>query len=116
MTVAWDANPEPDVKGYKLTIQSGDASRVIDVPGKTEVVADLKAGDVLRVRAYNVLGLEGPDSDPLAISAPGKAGGLRVKHTVEIQQSNNLGEWETISTVASYDSAARQEFFRVKNP
>lgn len=117
LTVAWDANPEPDVAGYKLTITTGDKSREIDVPAATEVTADLQPGDVLRVRAYNVLGFEGPNSDPLTIGgSPSKPGALRVRHTIELQQSNNLGEWETIATVGTYDSAGAQAFWRTKNP
>lgn len=110
----WDANPEREkVVGYKLKIVSaaGDL-REIDVPGATETPATVSAGDVATVRAYNEIGLESSESEPLAISAPGKPGALRMRHTVEIQESSNLKEWRTLATVTTYDSADRQGFFR----
>jgi hypothetical protein len=117
LTVAWDANPEPDIAGYVLTVTTGKFSREIDLKGKTEVNVDLQPGDVLFVRAYNTQGTHGPNSDPLTVSqAPGKPGGLRVTHTVTLEQSNNLGEWEKLATISTYDSAQSQAFWRVANP
>lgn len=118
LTIAWDPNPETDIAGYVLTVTTGDAAREILVEGKTvEVDVECQPGDVLVVRAFNEQGMHGINSDPLIIgTAPGKPGGLRARQTVTIEQSNHLGEWQTLAEITTYDSASSQRFWRATNP
>jgi len=74
VSLEWDANPEPDVVGYKVYFgtepQKYDA--VIDVPGATRTeLPEITLGSTyyLAVSAYNAAGEESPRSAELVVTA-----------------------------------------------
>jgi fibronectin type 3 domain-containing protein len=75
VTLAWDANPEPDIAGYILHYgrSSGSYTETMDV-GKvtTNSVAELVSGATYYfvVTAYNGEGLEGDASNEVSYSVP----------------------------------------------
>lgn len=113
VVVLWDKNPENNIIGYELHIQTGETSRLVDVKGDTKVTVNLERGDVIKVRAYNSQDLRGPWSDTLTYTPPGKPGGLKVK-VVEIQTSSNLTEWQTIALVPRDPANKPAEFVRAR--
>ena len=74
VNLAWNANPETNIAGYKVHFgtSSGSYSQIIDVPGQTHVeLPQLILGGTyyLAVSAYNTDGLEGPLSTEMRLSA-----------------------------------------------
>jgi hypothetical protein len=74
VSLAWNANPEPDVAGYKVHFgaQSGVYTNVIDVRGATSTsLPQLLMGSTyyMAVSAYNSAGQEGPRSAEFALAA-----------------------------------------------
>jgi hypothetical protein len=74
VSLQWNANPEPDVVGYKVYFgtEPQDYSAVIDVVGstKTELPAvSLGSTYYLAVSAYNAAGVESPRSAELKVTA-----------------------------------------------
>ena len=75
VTLAWDANPEPDVAGYRVyySTVSGSYANVIEVGSALSAeLSDLQAGTTyyFAVTAYNTADLESPHSDELSYSVP----------------------------------------------
>jgi hypothetical protein len=74
VSLAWNANPEPDIAGYKVHFgtQSGTYSDVIDVRGATATaLPQMLMGTTyyLAVSAYNTAGQEGPRSAEFSVTA-----------------------------------------------
>lgn len=74
VSLAWNANPEPDVAGYKVHFgtQSGVYSNVIDVRGATSTtLPQMLMGSTyyLAVSAYNTAGQESPRSGEFSVTA-----------------------------------------------
>ena len=74
VALSWNANPEPDVAGYKVHFgtESGVYSNVIDVRGTTSAsLPQLLMGGTyyMAVSAYNSAGLEGPRSAEFSVTA-----------------------------------------------
>lgn len=80
VTVIWDANPEPDVAGYRLFYgrESGVYTNQVDVPGPMAVASDLSEGETyyFAVLAYNNEGLESELSTEISYSPGTQTGGL----------------------------------------
>lgn len=80
VTVVWDANPEPDVIGYRLFY--GRESRVytnqVDVPGPMAVASNLSEGETyyFAAVAYNINGLESQLSTEISYTPGRPTGGL----------------------------------------
>ncbi len=75
VTLNWDANTEPDVKGYKLYfgLESGNYVESIDVGAATKyTVSGLQPGQTyyFALTAYNANGLESDFSAELTYSVP----------------------------------------------
>ncbi len=74
VSLTWNANPEPDVAGYKVHFgtQRGVYSNVIDVPGNTATaLPQMLMGSTyyVAVSAYNTAGEEGPRSAEFSVTA-----------------------------------------------
>ena len=74
VSLAWNANPEPDIAGYKVHFgsQSGVYSNVLDVRGSTSIaLPQMLMGSTyyLAVSAYNTAGQEGPRSSEFSVTA-----------------------------------------------
>lgn len=122
--LAWDANPETNIAGYKLSVGTAgpdgkiEWTREIDVvDGKVETdVHDLMPGETYHfaVLAYNTHGQTGPMSDVITYTIPvppSAPGGLRV---VEIQTSANLEDWQTIAMIPQHPEGKSAEFVRAR--
>lgn len=124
VTIAWDANAEPEVAGYN--VYAGRASRtyesVVDAGLQTFVrVAPLEAGVrfFFAVTAYNAAGLESPFSDEITYALPidgtnaflvplrlsienGAARSVEFEavpgRTYLVQASSDLQSWERLET------------------
>jgi hypothetical protein len=74
ITLAWDANPEPDIAGYTLYwgLESGVYTGQHNTEQITYTVPDLFSGLTyyFTVSAYNTSALEGPYSEEVIYSAP----------------------------------------------
>jgi hypothetical protein len=74
MTLAWDANQEPDIAGYKLYYAAAQSSYlVVDAGNKTTLTLNsLDPGKTYTfyVTAYNTAGLESDPSKSITYSAP----------------------------------------------
>jgi hypothetical protein len=73
LEVAWDANREPDVAGYRLFRSTGaEWTRVAELSGPAYTDRDIKPGSVYRyaVSAYDSNGNESARSAPVEITAP----------------------------------------------
>ncbi len=71
VTLEWDANPEPDIAGYRVYhgTMSGDYSEMLDAgPTTTATVGNLSSGVIhyFVVTAYNAVGLESPPSTEIS--------------------------------------------------
>ena len=69
ITAAWDANPETDIAGYKLSYgtQSGTYTTTIDVGNVTSAPVTLNPGQYFfAVQAYNTSGQISPYSTEVA--------------------------------------------------
>ena len=91
VTLAWDANPEPDIAGYRLHYgtESGVFPQMVDVGNVTTSVLTLPKGGTYYavVTAYNTASLESLPSNEVAFSTPppGAPTGLRVTVTVQVE-------------------------------
>lgn len=75
VTIAWDANPEPDIAEYRLKVgtESGTYGQIFRVAGTQQAISVGKVGFYYAVvTAVNTSGLESPPSDELVFSATGK--------------------------------------------
>lgn len=73
VSFAWNANPEPDVAGYKLHLgdASGTYNQVVDVGNDLAISIDTLQSDTTyfcAVTAYNSAGLESPYSQEVVLS------------------------------------------------
>jgi hypothetical protein len=94
LTVAWNANPEPDIISYRIYIgtESGQYSLYDETASGVELtVGSLQRGSTyyMAVSAVNSAGLEGPLSDELAvvIDTPPLPSGTRIATSVSNGQS-----------------------------
>jgi len=74
VSLQWNANPEPDVVGYKVYFgtESQNYTAVIDVAGSTKTeLPSVSLGSTyyLAVSAYNAAGIESPRSAELKVTA-----------------------------------------------
>ena len=94
--LAWDANPEPDIKGYRLHwgTETGAYPITVDVGNTTTGTLEVPATAGLYyavVTAYNTAGLESLPSNEVSFSVvgPSRPTGvkmIRVSVTVEVDQ------------------------------
>ena len=73
MTLAWDANLEPDVAGYRIYYGTAAPFAMLDVGNQTKAtLPDLKAGLTYTIfaTAYNTAGLESAPSQPIVYKVP----------------------------------------------
>lgn len=75
VTLAWDANPEPDIAGYRVSYgtTSGIYTQQIDVGNTTNAaISDLAGNETyfFVVTAYNTAGLESLPSNELSFAQP----------------------------------------------
>ena len=75
VTILWDANPEPDITGYKVYIgtESRNYSETIQVIDGTSVSLDTFVEGITyfcNVTAYNFAGLESDFSEELVFTVP----------------------------------------------
>ena len=88
-TVAWDANTEPDLAGYRLYygVGSGNYTDSVDVGNVTQhTVADL-ADDTIyyfALRAYDTDGNYSELSEEINTDAPSAPGGVRIEVNVTV--------------------------------
>ena len=91
VTLAWDANPEPDIAGYRMHFGTvaGTYPNMVDVGNLVESPLQLPAGGTYYavVTAYNTAGLESLPSNEVVFSttAPGAPTGLKIKVTVTVE-------------------------------
>ena len=117
VTLAWDKNPEPDVK-YLIAYTYNETISV-QLPSTVEtslVIRDLQPGRyVFTARAQGPDGQLSESSEPLnyvlTITPPAVPKGLRV---VEIQTSANLKEWKTIALIPQDPTEKPAEFVRAR--
>ena len=80
VTVMWDANPEPDVIGYRLFYggESGVYTNQVDVPGPMAVVNNLSEGETyyFAAIAYNSNGFESQLSTEISYTPGAQTSGL----------------------------------------
>jgi hypothetical protein len=125
-TLAWDANPEPDVIGYRLYVgfAHGIYGTSLDVRA-TEKTITYPAGSLLyvAVTAVNATGQESPKSEELVFqnntaggyTTPSAPATIRIKQQVKvtIQNSIDLQHWQDVSTTL-LAVADPQMFFRLQ--
>ncbi|HEV3408807.1 MAG TPA: DVUA0089 family protein, partial [Chthoniobacterales bacterium] len=78
VTLAWDANPEPDIAGYHVLYgtSSGFFTQLLDVrAGTSAVISNLAEGGIyyFAVTAYNAQGVESLPSAEVVYQVPGAA-------------------------------------------
>jgi len=102
VTFAWDANPEPDVTGYRLYRFDETAQqwrKIAEVAGIEATVSDFpNVRTRVHATAINAAGLESQPSNEVAVDPdpPSPPGGVRRK-IVSLQISRNGADWETIA-------------------
>jgi hypothetical protein len=134
VSLQWNANPEPDVVGYKVYFgtESQNYTAVINVAGatKTELPAvSLGSTYYLAVSAYNAAGEESPRSAELKVtaevpaaaadtsmsfSAPGQGqiqwrypkSNVPAADKFTVYASEDLQTWRPAGTVSAVDSAS----------
>lgn len=126
LVASWDANPEPDIKEYRVfkndvllaTVDPATkgASYIDAETEKPSVQVDIDAGpgDVLTVQAVNVLGFVSPLSEPLTLSAPTAPGVMRVRLVVTIERATDLNQWAEVATVSIPQPNDPAAFYRTK--
>ena len=120
MTLAWDPNPESDLKEYRLHVGTSSRNYDIIIPvglATTFKVVDLPRADYyFALTAVNDAGLESAQSQEVTFSPAPAGGRLALQQATSsfqvtfngtpesaysIQASTNLLDWNTISTQLS---------------
>jgi len=80
VTVMWNANPEPDITGYRLYYgtESGVYTSQVDAPGPMAIATNLLAGETyyFAAVAYNGIGLESELSEEISYTLGAPTSGL----------------------------------------
>ena len=123
-TILWGPNPEPDIAGYKVYINSKPgqwphADRIFDVGNVTETpLTGLYVGREYSVivTAYNAYDLESPPSEEVTFTftpVPSAPTGVRVVD-MTIEVSGNMQDWRPIATVWKVALPQEAAFARIK--
>lgn len=118
VTLAWDANPEPDIAGYRIYHNAPQdvELQIVDTGNVTQFTLDVSKPHVFRVTAYNTVGLESTFShavtwgdalpiisltkDPLygnmVITLTGQAG-----YSYDVYKSDDLITWFLMGNVTN---------------
>jgi hypothetical protein len=103
LTLAWDANREPDIAGYKLYYHSGDSPySVLDTGKTTQATLDTLAEEQtysFYVVAYNTAGLTSEPSESISYTTPTRSD---VHFYWEPTTNKNLGHY-TVSFSVLHD-------------
>lgn len=126
ITLAWDANPEPDVNGYRLYIgtEHGTYAQPIQVKGTQQAVSlPINTLHYAVVTAVNTSGLESTMSEELVFQvfkpgegkAPSPPVNLRkvAGLSVSIEQSSDLRVWATLHSLLVPEPSAGNQFYRL---
>jgi len=100
VTLAWDANPEPDIAGYRIywrgTNQVYSTNFMVTVTnGLSGTVSGLTTRTWFVATAFNVSGLESDHSTEVTANAsqPVPPRGLRIRSVLQVSTDLNQRDW-----------------------
>jgi len=94
ITLAWDPNPEPSLKGYRIYLGtvSGTYSEITDIGNTTTTtLTALVSGDTPRLSQMDLIYVDGVPSLRLTVRSPSDRSG-------QVWVSEDLVNWEILST------------------